>query len=95
MTVDAAHKNSIWVSVCGEMAGDPLMVPLLLGLGVDALSATPPLVPQVKFIIRRLKMDEARELAEFALNCESGTEILARSQALARKIAPTLFEHKA
>ncbi len=95
MTVEAAHKNSIWVSVCGEMAGDPLLVPLLLGLGVDALSATPPLVPQVKFIIRRLKMDEARELAEFALNCESGTEILARSQTLARKIAPTLFEHKA
>jgi len=95
MTVDAAHKNNIWVSVCGEMAGDPMMVPLLLGLGVDALSATPPLVPQVKFIIRRLKMDEARELAEFALNCESGTEILARSQTLARKIAPTLFEHKA
>ena len=68
----------------------PLAV--LLGLGVDELSATPPLVPQVKFIIRRWKMDEARELAEFALNCETGTEILARAQTLARKIAPSLFE---
>jgi len=95
MTVEAAHKNNIWVGVCGEMAGDPVMVPLLLGLGVDELSATPPLVPQVKFIIRRLKMDEARELAEFALNCESGTEILARAQTLARRIAPSLFESKA
>jgi phosphotransferase system enzyme I (PtsI) len=94
MTVEAGHKNNIWVAVCGEMAGDPVMVPLLLGLGVDEMSATPPLVPQVKFIIRRLKMDEARELAEFALNCESGTEILARAQTLARRIAPSLFESK-
>ncbi|MBI3850710.1 MAG: phosphoenolpyruvate--protein phosphotransferase [Verrucomicrobia bacterium] len=92
MTVEAAHKNNIWVGVCGEMAGDPVLVPLLLGLGVDELSATPPLVPQVKFIIRRLKMDEARALAEFALKCESATEILAHSQELARRIAPSLFE---
>ena len=95
MTVESAHKNNIWVGVCGEMASDPMLVPLLLGLGVDELSVTPPLVPQVKFIIRRLKMDEARELAEFALSCESGAEILARSQALARGIAPSLFENKA
>ena len=41
LTVDAAHKNKIWVGVCGEMAGDPVLVPLLLGLGVDELSAAP------------------------------------------------------
>ena len=40
-TVDAAHKHNIWVGVCGEMAGDPALTPLLLGLGVDELSATP------------------------------------------------------
>ena len=67
ITVDAARSNKIRVSVCGEMAGDPVLAPLLLGLGVDELSAAPPLVPQVKFLIRRLKMTEARELAEFAL----------------------------
>ena len=72
MTVDAAHHHGIGCGVCGEMAGDPVLVPLLLGLGVDELSAAPPLVPQVKFIIRRLKLTEARELAEFALNCEDG-----------------------
>lgn len=74
------------------MAGDPVLVPLLLGLGVDELSAAPPLVPGVKFIIRRLKLCEARELAEFALNCENGAEILARAQEFARAIAPGLFE---
>ena len=76
------------------MAGDPELVPLLLGLGVDELSAAPPLVPQIKFLIRRLKMSEARELAEFALNCESGAEILARSQCLTRQVASSLFENR-
>lgn len=91
-TVDAARQQKIWVGVCGEMAGDPTLVPLLLGLGVDELSAAPPLVAPAKFLIRRLKLSEARDLADFALNCESGTEILARCQALARQVAPSLFE---
>jgi phosphotransferase system enzyme I (PtsI) len=93
-TVEAAHRHKIPVSVCGEMAGDPVLAPLLLGLGVDELSATPALVPPVKFLIRRLKMTEAKELAEFALSCESAAEILARCQDLARQIAPSLFEDK-
>jgi phosphoenolpyruvate-protein phosphotransferase (PTS system enzyme I) len=94
MTVDAAHQHGVRVSVCGEMAGDPAMVPLLLGLGVDELSAAPPLVPQIKFIIRRLKLSEAKELAAFALNCESAADILARCQELARQVAPSLFDGK-
>jgi phosphotransferase system enzyme I (PtsI) len=93
-TVEAAHRHGVRVSVCGEMAGDPVLAPLLLGLGVDELSAAPPLVPQVKFIIRRLKSGEAKELADFALNCEAAAEILARCQDLARRIAPSLFESK-
>jgi phosphotransferase system enzyme I (PtsI) len=92
-TVDAGHRAGIWVGVCGEMASDPTLVPILLGLGVDELSATPSLVPQIKFLIRRLKMPEVKALAEFALNCESGAEILARSQALAKESAPSLFEN--
>ncbi|MEY2427267.1 MAG: phosphoenolpyruvate-protein phosphotransferase system enzyme [Verrucomicrobiota bacterium] len=94
LTVDAAHQNKIPVSVCGEMASDPVLAPLLLGLGVDELSAAPPLVPPLKFLIRRLKMSEAKQLAEFALGCESGAEILLRCQALSREIAPGLFEDK-
>ena len=93
-TVEAAHRHAVRVSVCGEMAGDPALAPLLLGLGVDELSAAPPLVPQVKFIIRRLKLSEAKALADFALNCEAAAEILARCQDLARRIAPILFENK-
>src|SRR5262249_25557839 len=93
-TVEAAHRHNVWVSVCGEMASDPVLAPLLLGLGVDELSASPPLVPPLKFLIRRLKLSEAKALAEFALECESASEILARCQELARQSAPSLFEEK-
>ena len=94
MTVEASRKNSIWCGVCGEMAGDPALTPLLLGLGVGELSAAPPVVPQIKFLIRNLKMSDAKDLADFALSCDSGVEILEKSEALARKAAPSLFENK-
>jgi phosphotransferase system enzyme I (PtsI) len=94
MTVDAAHNHGIWCGVCGEMAGDPFMTPLLLGLGVNELSVAPACLPRIKFLVRRLKMAEARELAEFALHCESGEEIMEQSEALARKVAPSLFENQ-
>jgi phosphoenolpyruvate-protein kinase (PTS system EI component) len=75
------------------MAGDPVLTPLLLGLGVTELSAAPAAVPQIKHLIRRLKLKEAETLAEFALECESSGEILARCQKLVRGVAPALFEH--
>lgn len=92
MTVDAAHAQGIWAGVCGEMAGDVEMVPLLLGLGVDELSVAPPLVPQVKYLIRNLKMKDAEALAAAALKSHSAEEIYERSRELARSAAPTLFE---
>ncbi len=91
-TADAATRHGLWCGVCGEMAGDPFMTPLLLGLGVRELSMAPALLPRIKFLVRRLKMADAFELANFALNCESGREILQKSQALAERTAPSLFE---
>jgi phosphoenolpyruvate-protein phosphotransferase (PTS system enzyme I) len=93
-TVDAAHRRGIWAGVCGEIAGDPLLAPLLIGLGVDELSAAPTLVAPVKYMIRRLKLNEAQGLAGFALQCESPSEIFARCRELARAAAPSLFENK-
>jgi len=93
-TVVAARTQKVWVSVCGEMAGDPTLVPLLMGLGVDELSAAPALLPQLKYLVRRLKLADAQELAKFALECESATEILERSTALAQRAAPSLFDTK-
>jgi phosphotransferase system enzyme I (PtsI) len=94
MTVTAAHERGIPAAVCGEMAGDPVLVPLLLGLGVDELSTAPTGIAPVKYLIRRLKLDEARALAAFALQSSSPTETLNRCQTLAREIAPSLFESR-
>ena len=93
-TVDAAHSHGIWASVCGEIAGDPVMTALLIGLGVDELSAAPTVVAPVKYMVRRLKMEEARALAEFAIQCESSTKIYGRCRELAQQTAPSLFENK-
>ena len=95
MTVEAAHKHGIWTGVCGEIGGDPVLVPLLIGLGVDELSCAPAIIPEVKYIIRRIKLAEAQALAEFALGCDSPSEIFARCLELARTNAPSLFENKA
>lgn len=92
LTAKAGKKNGIWTGVCGEMASDIAMVPLLLGLGVDELSVAPAYVPQVKFLIRHLKLADAQELAAWALHCESGADILTRAQEYVRRIAPMLFE---
>jgi phosphotransferase system enzyme I (PtsI) len=91
-TAEAAVRHGLWCGVCGEMAGDLSMTPLLIGLGIRELSMAAPLLPRVKFLIRRLKMQDTVELANFALNCESGRDILRRSQALAEQTAPSLFE---
>jgi phosphoenolpyruvate-protein phosphotransferase (PTS system enzyme I) len=93
-TVDAAHRQGIWAGVCGEIAGDPVLAPLLIGLGVDELSAAPTLVAPVKYILRRLRMNETQALAEFALQSESPAEIHARCRELAQQTAPSLFESK-
>lgn len=92
-TVDAGKKHGIWTGICGEMASDPQLTPLILGLGVLEFSVAPPLVPAIKFLIRQIKMSEAVALAECALASESGAEILERSRTYARKVAPTLFQN--
>ena len=94
-TVDAGQAQKIWTGVCGEMAGELAMVPLLIGLGVAELSVAPSLVPRVKMLIRSIEMANARELAEFALNCDSPSEILARAEALAKAAVPDFFEKTA
>ena len=94
MTVEAAHAHGIWTGVCGEIAGDPVLVPLLVGLGVDELSAAPSAIDPVKYMIRRVKNTKPAQLADFALQCESPNEISARCQQFAYETAPSLFENK-
>ena len=78
MIVDAGHAHNIWVGVCGEMAGDIALVPLLLGLGVEELSTAAILVPRVKRAVQSLSIPECRELVEETFKLNTASEILAR-----------------
>ncbi len=89
--VEAAHNNGIWVGMCGEMAGEPLFAPLLLGMGIDELSAAAPSLPRVKEVIRRLTLREAQELAAASLHANSGREVLAMLNALLQRVDPDLL----
>ncbi len=81
LTVEAARKRKLHVSVCGEMAGDPLSVPILIGLGIDEFSVSPNMIPEVKRIIRSVTFDECRALlrrvARLRTTLEIETEIAA------------------
>jgi len=75
MTVDAAHANGIWTGVCGEMAGDVLLTPLLIGLGVDELSASCAVVPRVKKAVQSLDALQCEALVQSALGMEDSGAI--------------------
>jgi len=86
-TVEAARIAGIPVSVCGEMAGDPLSAALLVGLGVDELSMSTSSIPAIKEMIRSTSYEELREMARKALSMESGEEI---RELIAEKISRKL-----
>jgi phosphoenolpyruvate-protein kinase (PTS system EI component) len=72
---DAAHARSKWVGVCGELAGEPLAAPILVGLGVDELSMNPPAVPRIRKIIRAIEYASARVLAQTVLELETADAV--------------------
>ncbi|KAB2643989.1 MAG: phosphoenolpyruvate--protein phosphotransferase [Verrucomicrobia bacterium] len=91
MIVDAAHAAGISVGVCGEIAGDLLFTPLLVGLGVDELSTSAMLIPRIKKAIQSLNVSACQELVAELLNGESATKNYARCVALAQNQYGTLL----
>jgi phosphotransferase system enzyme I (PtsI) len=75
MVIDAAHDKGKWVGLCGEMAGELLAIPILLGLGLDEFSMNPPAIPFAKRLIRSISLEKAKEVAEVALNLRGDEEI--------------------
>jgi phosphocarrier protein FPr len=71
----AAHAAGIWIGMCGELAGDPLATPVLLGLGLDELSMSAPAIPAVKEAVRGLAMAEARRIAGEVLELDSAEAV--------------------
>ncbi len=84
-TIDAANDNGIWTGICGEMAGDIRLTPLLIGLGVEELSVGPQQVPRVGHAIRSLSYAECAAMSDEALRHTRSKGILDLSMALARK----------
>jgi phosphoenolpyruvate-protein phosphotransferase (PTS system enzyme I) len=89
-TIEAAQEHGLWTGVCGEMAGNPLFTPLLVGLGVDELSVSPNLAPMVKGMIRAISYPDAEALARAALACGKGSDVLAMCEDLTRAAAPDI-----
>ncbi len=86
-TVDAARAAGIPVAMCGEMASDPIIVPILLGLGLNELSMDAVYIPSVKAAIRALTAVEAREMVEEILRLATASEV---EQYADRRILPRL-----
>ena len=83
MVVDAARANGIWTGVCGEMAGDILLTPLLIGLGVDELSVTSSVVPRIKKAVQSLDASRCEELVRNVLDMDDSAAIAALSLGMA------------
>ena len=85
MTVDAGKANGIWTGVCGEMASDIQLTPLLIGLGVDELSASTALVPRIKKAVQSLDSVECENLVREVLAMDDSNAILDRARSMARE----------
>ena len=75
--IDSAHKEGKWAGMCGEMAGEPLAAPLLLGLGLDEFSMSATSILAQRKLIRGLSQAEMAELANKAINCGTMEEVVA------------------
>ena len=89
--VDAAISNGIWVSICGEMAGDPRYIPLLVGMGAHELSMNPSSIGPARRLVRRLNTHDAYVLLEQAMQASNGDEVLDLVEGMLYEIAPDIM----
>jgi len=88
---EAAHESGVELSVCGEMAGDPIYIPVLLGLGVQVFSVSPATLLEIKKGIRSITMDQAREVCDRVFQFDSDREVDAYLGEVARRLLPEMF----
>jgi len=89
-TVEAGHKEGLWVGMCGEMASDPANVLILLGLELDELSISPAMIPEIKKVIRSVTLKDAQILAKEVFHYTNADEIQQKAINLLEKVAPEL-----
>ncbi len=90
MVADAGKKHGVPVTVCGQMSSDPKFVPLLLGLGLRQLSATPHVIPELKEIVRHLTIPQAEAIAEQAMKLELARDVETFLREELKKLCPDL-----
>lgn len=76
--IDGASRVNKPVSICGEIASDPIYVALLLGMGADSLSLTPSMLPEIKYLIRNMEMAAARALVDEVLTLNDSVAVVKR-----------------
>lgn len=85
------HKAQIDTSICGEMASEPEFVMLLLGMGVRTVSIAPPMIPEIKQVIRSVTIKDCNGVARKVLGLNSERQISSYLRSMARKILPEAF----
>ncbi len=90
--IDVGHAHGIWVGMCGEMAGEPMLSLLLLGMGLDEFSTSPVQLPLVKQVIRSVEHSFAKSVVEQAMKLKTGKEVESFLLATLRQVVPTLVE---
>jgi phosphotransferase system enzyme I (PtsI) len=89
--IQDAHKAQIELSLCGEMASEPEYIMLLLGMGVRTISLTPPMIPEIKQIIRSVTIEDCNDVARAVISMNSERQISSYLRDAARKILPEAF----
>jgi phosphotransferase system enzyme I (PtsI) len=90
--IDIGHAAGIWVGMCGEMAGEPPLALLLLGMGLDEFSTSPVQLPLVKRVIRAVEYSFAQSVVQQALALRTGKEVETFLLATLKQVAPDLVE---
>ena len=76
MTIDGAHANGKWCGMCGEMAGDVLAAPVLLGLGLDEFSMSSSSILKTRKMIRNISYNEMQSLSQKALSLDTAEDVI-------------------
>ncbi len=90
--VKVSNTYGLWTCVCGQMAANPKLVPLLVGLGIDELSVSPAQAPVIKDVIRKLHYSSAVKLAQESLSSNSSEHVEQLCRDLIAEIAPEVLE---
>ncbi|MCM8794607.1 MAG: phosphoenolpyruvate--protein phosphotransferase [Candidatus Omnitrophica bacterium] len=88
--IQVAHEHRVWVGMCGEMAGEPALALLLLGMGLDSFSISPVNIPRIKKLIRSVPIFRAKEVVKESMRFRTGKEIEEYAQMRLNELVPDL-----